>query len=98
MQGVQRYLITLSLGFFSSLMLTLAVRPVARRAGWVAKPRPDRWHRKPTALYGGIGIYGGFLLAYPADRPAEIPGAPNLVVCSPGELSPGPAHDRFQPN
>jgi UDP-GlcNAc:undecaprenyl-phosphate GlcNAc-1-phosphate transferase len=27
----------------------------------VAKPRADRWHTKPTALLGGVGIYGAFV-------------------------------------
>jgi UDP-GlcNAc:undecaprenyl-phosphate GlcNAc-1-phosphate transferase len=31
-------------------------RRIARRLGYVAKPRPDRWHQQPTALLGGIAI------------------------------------------
>ncbi len=31
-------------------------RAVAIRYGYVARPRQDRWHRKPTALFGGIAI------------------------------------------
>ena len=26
------------------------------RYGWTAPPRPDRWHARPTALHGGLGI------------------------------------------
>jgi len=37
---------------------------VAQAKGWVVKPRADRWHRKPTALMGGIAIFAAFLLAY----------------------------------
>ena len=29
-------------------------------AGWLAPPRPDRWHREPTALHGGVGIFTAF--------------------------------------
>jgi UDP-GlcNAc:undecaprenyl-phosphate GlcNAc-1-phosphate transferase len=39
-----------------SLSLTPLVRALARRAGAVARPRSDRWHRRPTALLGGIAI------------------------------------------
>jgi len=38
-------------------ILTPLVRILARRVGLVAPPRPDRWHRKPTALLGGIAIW-----------------------------------------
>lgn len=43
-----------------SLALTWLLRMLARRAGLVAQPRDDRWHRRPTALLGGIGIAVGF--------------------------------------
>ncbi len=36
------------------------VRALARRRGLVAKPRADRWHSKPTALFGGVGIFAAF--------------------------------------
>jgi UDP-GlcNAc:undecaprenyl-phosphate GlcNAc-1-phosphate transferase len=29
------------------------------RKGWMANPTKERWHRKPTALFGGIAIYIG---------------------------------------
>ena len=31
-------------------------RAAAHRFGFTAKPRADRWHQRPTALLGGIGI------------------------------------------
>lgn len=43
--------------FAGSAVLTWLVRGAARRFGWMASPRPDRAHRTPTALYGGIAIY-----------------------------------------
>ncbi len=43
-----------------SLVLTWLLRMLARRFGLVAEPRDDRWHRRPTALLGGIGIAVGF--------------------------------------
>jgi UDP-GlcNAc:undecaprenyl-phosphate GlcNAc-1-phosphate transferase len=40
--------------------LSLAVVPVCRRVsarlGVFARPVPDRWHRRPVALFGGVGI------------------------------------------
>ena len=42
--------------FGLSLVLVPVCRVVARRSGYVAKPRADRWHQRPTALFGGVGI------------------------------------------
>ena len=39
----------------SSLLVPLC-RMVAFRFGYVAKPRQDRWHSRPTAMLGGVGI------------------------------------------
>ncbi len=50
----------LSLGL--SLALTPLVRALARRWGAVAMPRGDRWHKKPTALLGGIAIFAAVLV------------------------------------
>jgi UDP-GlcNAc:undecaprenyl-phosphate GlcNAc-1-phosphate transferase len=46
-----------------SAALTPLVRRVALKTGRVAKPREDRWHTKPTALLGGVGIVAAFYLA-----------------------------------
>jgi UDP-GlcNAc:undecaprenyl-phosphate/decaprenyl-phosphate GlcNAc-1-phosphate transferase len=45
-----------------SLTTTLLLRTAARRFGLVAQPRHDRWHGRPTALLGGLGIALGFTL------------------------------------
>src|SRR5262249_21211914 len=37
-------------------LLTPVCRIVATRRGYVATPRADRWHAKPTALLGGVSI------------------------------------------
>jgi UDP-GlcNAc:undecaprenyl-phosphate GlcNAc-1-phosphate transferase len=46
--------------FVVAFLLSLAVIPlcriVATRLGFVAKPREDRWNRRPVALLGGVGI------------------------------------------
>lgn len=58
--------------FLVSAALTAIVRRVARRRGWLAHPRPDRWHRESTALFGGVSIYlafvGGALATLPLTR------------------------------
>jgi UDP-GlcNAc:undecaprenyl-phosphate GlcNAc-1-phosphate transferase len=43
-----------------TLALTWLLRTLAHRFALVAEPRDDRWHRRPTALLGGIGIAVGF--------------------------------------
>lgn len=55
-------LFSILIAFFSTLALTPLVIWVARRAGWVANPSADRWHRAPTALMGGVAIFSGFML------------------------------------
>ena len=44
-------------------VLTPGVIAIARWRGWVARPSIDRWHRKTTALMGGIAIYLGTVAA-----------------------------------
>ncbi len=52
-----------------ALALTPVVRTLARRWGFVAKPKVDRWHKNPTALMGGVGIWlavmGTYLILVP---------------------------------
>ena len=40
-----------------SLAATFLVRAFARRYKFVAKPKLDRWHKKPTAMLGGAAIF-----------------------------------------
>src|SRR5262245_38169280 len=46
----------------ASAVLTPAVIALARRRGWVDRPRPDRWSQRPTALMGGTAIYAATML------------------------------------
>jgi UDP-GlcNAc:undecaprenyl-phosphate/decaprenyl-phosphate GlcNAc-1-phosphate transferase len=64
----------ITLGCFAiSALCTWLVRSLARRRGWLALPRVDRWHRDPTALFGGVAIYftfvAGVLATIPLSRP-----------------------------
>lgn len=47
-----------------SFVFTFLVRFVARKYGYVAKPKSDRWHKRPTAMYGGIAIFASTVLLY----------------------------------
>src|SRR5437868_15156872 len=40
-----------------STLSTVAVRSFARSRGFVATPKTDRWHKRPTAVLGGIAIF-----------------------------------------
>lgn len=46
--------------FLTSFVAALALVPIARaiahKVGAVAQPKQDRWHSRPTALFGGIAI------------------------------------------
>jgi len=46
--------------FGISVGLTFGVRAMARRFNLFAQPSPDRWHRRPTALLGGVALALGF--------------------------------------
>ncbi len=54
--------------FLLALILAAAATPVviwlARRMGWVVAPREDRWHKKPTAVYGGVAIFLAYLIGF----------------------------------
>jgi UDP-GlcNAc:undecaprenyl-phosphate/decaprenyl-phosphate GlcNAc-1-phosphate transferase len=52
-----RYLLACVLSFGLAAALTPVVRALARRYGAVARPKDDRWHKKPTAMLGGIAIF-----------------------------------------
>ncbi len=70
--------VTFSAGVISAV-LTYVVRSVARKYGFVAKPKSDRWHKKPTALMGGVAIFLTTLLIYLVFVPKT---AQSLIVVS----------------
>ncbi len=39
------------------VIMTIAVRRFATDRGFVAKPKADRWHARPTAMLGGVAIF-----------------------------------------
>src|SRR4026209_893883 len=52
-----RTLFPVATSFVLALVLTPLVRMLARRLGFVAKPKTDRWHKAPTAMLGGLAIW-----------------------------------------
>lgn len=78
------YGFSFAIALVASILFTIAVRTAARKFGWVAKPRADRWHRKPTALLGGVAIYFAFVLAFIMNRPPKLHGDMLFLVCASG--------------
>ena len=57
-------LLPAAVAFGLALVLTPLVRALARRIGVVAKPKTDRWHKKPTAMLGGVAIWLAVVISY----------------------------------
>ena len=57
------FLLTFGVALALSLVLVPVVQRVSLRLGYVAKPREERWHRQPTPILGGVGIFTAFLLS-----------------------------------
>jgi len=47
-----------------AVAMTLGVREAAHKFGFVAKPKIDRWHKRPTAMMGGVAIFLTTALMY----------------------------------
>src|SRR5215211_4549435 len=61
-----RTILAVATSFCLALVLTPLVRALARRFGFVAQPKTDRWHKKPTAMLGGTAIWLSVLITYVA--------------------------------
>lgn len=97
MQFVYGYARTFLVALGLSLVLTLIIRAAARRLSLVAKPRADRWHKKPTALFGGVAIFIAFALTIGVlERPAPVPGLSLLLLCTTGMFIVGLVDDIVQ--
>src|SRR6266550_9580326 len=57
-------LLAVAASFALALVLTPVVRAFARRYGVVAKPKTDRWHKKPTAMLGGVAVWLAVVISY----------------------------------
>src|SRR5437763_4125199 len=47
-----------------ALALTPVVRALAPRMGFVARPKTDRWHKRSTAMMGGVAIWSAVIVTY----------------------------------
>src|SRR2546421_387121 len=47
-----------------AVALTPVMRAISRRLGFVARPTSDRWHKKPTAMMGGVAIWLAVIVTY----------------------------------
>jgi len=45
------------ISFLLCLLLTPIIIKIAHKREWIARPSQNRWHSKPTALFGGIAIF-----------------------------------------
>ncbi|OKS88457.1 hypothetical protein RG47T_3924 [Mucilaginibacter polytrichastri] len=63
MSVVLKPIITGIISLVACLVITPLIIKLAYHKGWVVYPRNDRWHKKPTALMGGIGIFIAFSAA-----------------------------------
>jgi len=52
-----KYFVLFFSSFGLSILFTPIIRKLAFKYGFVAYPREDRWHKKPTAVLGGAAIY-----------------------------------------
>ncbi len=52
--------LVVALGFALAVILTPLVGSAARRLNIIARPRADRWHKRPTALLGGVAVFLAF--------------------------------------
>lgn len=57
MNPLLTYLIVFFASFIICLLITPLIRRVALKCNIVARPRDDRWHKRPTALLGGVSLF-----------------------------------------
>lgn len=53
------YAIAVAVSFGLAFVATSTVRRISTAQGWLARPREDRAHTTPTALFGGVAIFFG---------------------------------------
>ena len=53
------YLFALIIPFSIVVLVTPVIIMIAKRTGMISQPQSNRWHSRPTALLGGIGIFIG---------------------------------------
>jgi len=98
--SIYYYLALFGGSFALSLVLTPLVKKLAITTGQIAVPRSSRWHKKETALLGGVSIFiatiGIWILAVNFSG-WKIYGLPYLpiILCASGIFALGLADDIF---
>jgi UDP-GlcNAc:undecaprenyl-phosphate GlcNAc-1-phosphate transferase len=69
--GIWSYLFPFLIALILSVCFTPVIIKLARRFNFVALPREDRWHKKPTALMGGVGIFLSFIISAVLSLPLD---------------------------
>ena len=64
MEFSPRTLLAVAASFALALILTPLVRAFARRFNFIAAPKSDRWHKKPTAMLGGAVVWLSVMISY----------------------------------
>lgn len=85
----------------SSLGLAAVVARMARAAGAVVPPRPDRWHARPTPTMGGIAIAAGTLIGlvpivFTPEAAAGLDTSIPVLLAALGMFAVGILDDRLQ--
>jgi UDP-GlcNAc:undecaprenyl-phosphate GlcNAc-1-phosphate transferase len=86
--------------FLLSLILTPLARKMAVATGRVAVPKDTRWHKKDTALMGGVSIFVSYMIVWVTAvgltewKTFGMPFLP-MVLCAAGIFSLGLADDIF---
>jgi UDP-GlcNAc:undecaprenyl-phosphate GlcNAc-1-phosphate transferase len=98
--SIYYYLSFFAASFFLSVLLTPLVRRMAIATKQVAAPTDSRWHKKETALMGGIGIFISFMAAWLLA--VNVMGWQNfgqsylpMIICASGIFALGLADDIF---
>ena len=62
--SIYHYLAFFLATFILSVSIVPIVRSIALKKGRVAIPKDNRWHKKETALMGGVGIFFSFIILW----------------------------------
>lgn len=66
---MNKYFFLFLVSFGLSFLFTPLIHNLALRYNLVVAPRVDRWHKKPTAILGGVSIFVSFIVVFSLFRP-----------------------------
>lgn len=70
-------LIITAASFLTGMLATLLIRSYAATRGFVASPKSDRWHKRPTAMLGGVAVFLTTIVGYAVFVPL---GRDSLII------------------